>query len=171
LAPLNLGCLQGGSYERGWFVQTAATQLSPIRTTRIRVYPRDHFGYRRALSAVLAPLEERLICPSRHLFREKGSAMNGGGLHRTIAEVLDIVMAYGSDPRNKFLDDPRDDSTKAINPALATMPTATFDAFLADLTQYIRVDKGMPDVIVTSHALRACTDWASLAWLVFALQS
>jgi hypothetical protein len=80
-------------------------------------------------------------------------------------------MAYGSDPRNTFLDDPQDDPTKDINPALATMPQNDFDAFFADFTQYIRVDQGMADIIMTDHALKNAKKWISLATLVFSLQT
>jgi hypothetical protein len=82
-------------------------------------------------------------------------------------DVLNIVMAYGPDPRNTFLDDPQGDPTKAVNPALATMPQADFDAFFNDFNQYIRVDNAMPTVIMSPHALKNCPDWATLAVLVF----
>ena len=90
--------------------------------------------------------------------------------NKTIAEVTTIVMAYGSDPRNKLLDDPQGDAAKNINPALATMPQDDFDAFFLDFTQYIRVDQGMADIIMTAHALKNAKKWISLATLVFSLQ-
>jgi hypothetical protein len=91
--------------------------------------------------------------------------------NKTTDQVLAIVMAYGPDPRNKFIDDPQGDSTKDINPVLATMPQAAFDAFFADFTQYIRVDQGMADIVMTDHALKNCKKWVSLATLVFNLQT
>ena len=91
--------------------------------------------------------------------------------NKTTDEVLAIVMAYGSDPRNTFLDDPQGDATTNVNPALSTMPQGDFDAFFLDFTQYIRVDQGMADIIMTDHALKNCKKWISLATLVFNLQT
>ncbi|HEX4602513.1 MAG TPA: hypothetical protein VH724_00835 [Candidatus Angelobacter sp.] len=89
---------------------------------------------------------------------------------KTMDDVADIVMAYGSDPRNKFLTDPKDDESKPVDPALAAMPPANFTAFFADFTKYIRVDKGMATIVMTSNGLKACPDWASLILYVFNLQ-
>ena len=89
---------------------------------------------------------------------------------KTMDEIPDIVMAYGSDPRNTFLTDPDDDEAQVIAPALATMPAADFTAFFADFTKYIRVDKGLANIIMTSNGLKACPDWASLILYVFNLQ-
>jgi hypothetical protein len=90
--------------------------------------------------------------------------------NKTMDEIADIVMAYGSDPRNTFLADPKDDDTQIINPALNAMPAEDFVAFFADFTKYIRVDKGMANIIMTSNGLKACPDWASLISFVFNLQ-
>lgn len=90
--------------------------------------------------------------------------------NKTTDEVLAIVMAYGPDPRNTFLDDPQGDPRKNINPVLATMPQDDFDAFFADFTQYIRGQDGLEDIVMTDHALKNAKKWISLATLVFNLQ-
>ena len=85
-------------------------------------------------------------------------------------EVTDLVLAYGSNRRNHWFTDPRDDETAAIQPAISALSPSDFTAFFNDFTQYIRVDNGMADVIMTGHGLRTCPDWASLALYVFSLQ-
>jgi hypothetical protein len=90
--------------------------------------------------------------------------------NKTTDEVLAIVMAYGPDPRNKFLDDPKGDKTKDINPVLATMEDKDFDPFFLDFTQYVNAQDGLEDIDITDHALRNCKKWVSLANLVFFLQ-
>jgi hypothetical protein len=90
--------------------------------------------------------------------------------NKTMDEIADIVMAYGPDPRNTFLTDPKDDDTQTIDPALNAMKPEDFTAFFADFTRYIRVDKGLPNIIMTSNGLKACPDWASLIGYVFNLQ-
>jgi hypothetical protein len=89
---------------------------------------------------------------------------------KTMDDVADIVMAYGSDSRNTFLTDPKDDETQLLDPVLSTMPATAFTAFFADFTKYIRVDKGMTNIVMTSNGLKACPDWASLILYVFNLQ-
>lgn len=89
---------------------------------------------------------------------------------KTVSEVRTIVMAYGSDQRNKWLTDPKGNQNAKINPAFASMPDADFAAFFDDFTQYIREDNGMPDVIVTSSGLKTCPDWGSLVGYVANLQ-
>jgi len=89
---------------------------------------------------------------------------------KTANQVTDLVLAYGSDPRNRWFTDPHDDETAAIQPAISALSAADFTAFFNDFTQYIRVDNGMADVIMTGRGLKTCPDWASLALYVFNLQ-
>jgi hypothetical protein len=91
--------------------------------------------------------------------------------NKTMDEITDIVMAYGSDPRNTILDDPKDDDSKPVNPALATLKQADFTAFFNDFTTYIRIDNGLQNIVMTPNGLKACPDWASLCLYVFGLQS
>lgn len=92
-------------------------------------------------------------------------------VNKTMDEITDIVMAYGSDARNTFLDDPKDDDSKPINPALDSLSKADFTKFFSDFTTYIRIDQGLSNIVMTSNGLKACPDWASLCLYVFGLQS
>ena len=89
---------------------------------------------------------------------------------KTANQVTDLVLAYGSDPRNHWFTDPHNDETAAIQPAIAALSPADFTAFFNDFTQYIRVENGMGDIIMTGNGLKQCPDWASLALYVFNLQ-
>ena len=89
---------------------------------------------------------------------------------KTMQQVRTLVLAYGSDARNKWLKDPKGDENANIDPAFATMPAPDFTAFFADFTKYIRVDNGMPDVIPTSSGLKDCSDWGGLVGYIFNLQ-
>ena len=89
---------------------------------------------------------------------------------RTMRGVSNIVMAYGSDPRNTILADPHNDDSQPITPPLSSLSQADFTKFFKDFTTYIRRDKGMSGIIMTSNGLKACPDWASLCLYVFGLQ-
>lgn len=91
--------------------------------------------------------------------------------NKSMKEVSDIVMAYGSDARNTILADPNNDDSQPITPALSSLSQADFTKFFSDFTTYIRFDKGMSGIIMTSNGLKACPDWASLCLYVFGLQS
>jgi hypothetical protein len=87
---------------------------------------------------------------------------------KPMQNVRKIVLAYGADPRNKWLNDPKGKENVDIVPKIDGMPG--FTDFFADFTDYIRVGNSMNDVIMTPDGLKECTDWGSLVGYVFDLQ-
>lgn len=89
---------------------------------------------------------------------------------KSMKDVRTLVLAYGADPRNQWLKDPKGKQNVLIDPVLATMPSADFEALFSDFTKYIREDNGMPDVIPTSTGMKQCLNWGDLVGYIFDLQ-